>query len=393
MAQRSPGSEAVADPLDRLKSEATGLLEALGEKAVTSLKGTVEGATERLTDYTSGGGSPGLKAAAAGAKSLAEGKSPVSSLLKAGTTAVKDKVSGKGGKGGGGGKGKKVTNIIESIDVGVPIRLAYDQWTRFTDYPGFMKKVESVEQEEDEKLSWRAQILWSHRNWESTILEQVPDDKIVWRSEGAKGYVDGAVTFHELAPNLTRILMVLEYHPQGFFEHTGNLWRAQGRRVRLELKHFRRHIMTEAILHADEIEGWRGTISDGEVQQNGSEGNGSKQQAQQGRGRRSGSKSGSDRAESRRRQSAGSSTKSQSSSSQGSKRQGNSSQASSKGSSSQGSSSKGSSSKGSSSQSNGRRSASSSSSSGNGRAGSSSGRGSRRSTSASQPSSRSRKAS
>jgi hypothetical protein len=89
----------------------------------------------------------------------------------------------------------------------------------------------------------------------------------MWKSPGAKGHVDGAVTFHKLAPSLTRILVVLEYHPQGLFEHTGNIWRAQGRRARLELKHFERHIMTNAILHPDEIEGWRGVIEDGEVVQ------------------------------------------------------------------------------------------------------------------------------
>src|SRR5204863_719972 len=131
----------------------------------------------------------------------------------------------------------------------------------------FMKKVENVEQPEEVKTNWKAQVLWSHRTWEATIQEQVPDDRIIWRSKGEKGHVDGAVTFHELAPNLTRILIVLEYHPQGFFEYTGNLWRAQGRRARLELKHFRRHVMTEAILHPDEIEGWRGVIHDGEVVQ------------------------------------------------------------------------------------------------------------------------------
>jgi hypothetical protein len=127
-----------------------------------------------------------------------------------------------------------VTNIVESIDVGVPIRLAYNQWTQFADFPSFMKKVESVETaDEDQKLNWKAQVLWSHRTWEATIQEQSPDDKIVWRSKGAKGHVDGAVTFHELAPNLTRVLLALEYHPQGLFEHTGNIWRAQGRRARL----------------------------------------------------------------------------------------------------------------------------------------------------------------
>jgi hypothetical protein len=128
-----------------------------------------------------------------------------------------------------------------------------------------MKKVENVDQVEDEKLHWKAQVFWSHREWEADIIEQIPDERIVWRSKGAKGHVDGAVTFHELPPEMTRILLVLEYHPQGLFEHTGNLWRAQGRRTRLELKHFRRHVMTNAILHPGEIEGWRGVIKDGEV--------------------------------------------------------------------------------------------------------------------------------
>ena len=263
-----------SDAKDRLKSEAIGLVGALGDRAVTSLRNRVESTAGRLTDFSDGGGNgggSGLMTALTGAKGLAEGKSPLRAMAGAGMAGVKGKVTGMfqggGGSGGKGGKGKgmKVTNIIEQIDVGAPISLTYNLWTQFADFPSFMKKVESVEQEEEEKLQWRAQILWSHRNWESTILEQVPDDKIIWRSEGAKGYVDGAVTFHELAPRLTRIIMVLEYHPQGFFEHTGNLWRAQGRRVRLELKHFRRHLMSEVLLHPEEVEGWRGEIHDGEV--------------------------------------------------------------------------------------------------------------------------------
>ena len=263
-----------ANPLDRLRSEATGLVGAFGDRALSSLRDRVEDAAGHLTDIGNGEAAPGMKAALSGAKSLAEGESPAKSAVGAGLTAVKEKVKNMFGKGGG-GKGKKITNIVESIDVGVPVKLAYNQWTQFTDFPSFMKKVESVEQADDDKLNFKAQVLWSHRTWESTILEQQPDDKIVWRSKGAKGYVDGAVTFHELAPNLTRVLVVLEYHPQGLFEHTGNMWRAQGRRVRLELKHFRRHVMTESILHSEEVEGWRGRISDGDVKQpdeNGSNG-------------------------------------------------------------------------------------------------------------------------
>ena len=182
---------------------------------------------------------------------------------------LKDKVKdafGGGSKGGQGGKKKlKLTNIVETLDVGVPLRTAYDLWTQFTEFPTFMKKVESVTQPEDEVTQWKAQVFFSHREWEATIVEQVPDSHIVWRSKGAKGHVDGAVTFAALAPNLTRVALVMEYHPQGLFERTGNLWRAQGRRARLEFKHFRRHAMTQALLHPEEIEGWRGEIHDGEV--------------------------------------------------------------------------------------------------------------------------------
>jgi uncharacterized membrane protein len=249
--------------IERLKSEARGLVGALGDRAVASLRDRVEDTTGRLSEYVEGGAGPGIMAAVTGTKGLAEGKSPLRSMFGAGMSGLKEKIARAFGKGGG--KKLKVTNIVDSIDVGVPVTLAYNQWTQFTDFPKFMKKVENVDQPEEQKTAWKAQVFWSHRTWESTILEQVPDDKIVWRSKGPKGYVDGAVTFHELAPNLTRILLVLEYHPQGLFERTGNIWRAQGRRARLELKHFRRYVMTEGLLHADEIEGWRGVIEDGEV--------------------------------------------------------------------------------------------------------------------------------
>ena len=254
---------------DRLKGEVGNLVGALSNRAVASLLDKIEGTTGRLQEYVQDGAGPGLMAAVTGAKDLAEGKSPARSMLGAGMTGVKEKISGlfrRGGKAGG-SKKLKLTNIVESTDVGVPIALAYNQWTQYNDFPKFTKKVESVEKNrnEEQKTNWKAQVFWSHRTWEATVIEQVPNDRIVWRSKGQKGHVDGAVTFHELAPNLTRVLLVLEYHPQGLFERTGNLWRAQGRRARLELKHFRRHMMTQGVLHPDEIEGWRGTIHDGEV--------------------------------------------------------------------------------------------------------------------------------
>lgn len=108
---------------------------------------------------------------------------------------------------------------------------------------------------------WKVKVGPSSRSFKATVQEQVPDERIVWTSEGAKGTTRGAVSFHELAPSLTRIVLVVEYYPSGFFEKTGNLWRAQGRRMRLDFKHFQRYVT----LTEEEPEGWRGEIRDGEV--------------------------------------------------------------------------------------------------------------------------------
>ncbi|GAA2719963.1 SRPBCC family protein [Actinocorallia aurantiaca] len=255
-------------PVGRLAHEAKDFLGAYAEKALASAG---EKAGQKVSDTAHNllqraeqedGGGPKVKAALSGVGALTEGKGPVRAAVSAGMTGLKEKIK----KAGRGGQRKlKLTNIVETIDVGVPLRLAYDQWTQFEDFPTFTKKVEQAEQTDEGKSTWKAQVWWSHRTWEASIVEQVPDDHIIWKSKGAKGHVDGAVSFSELAPNLTRICLVMEYHPQGLFERTGNLWRAQGRRARLELKHFRRHMMAHAILEADEIQGWRGEIRDGEV--------------------------------------------------------------------------------------------------------------------------------
>ncbi|GIF66806.1 polyketide cyclase [Asanoa ishikariensis] len=246
---------------------------AVADRAKATVNEKVSDLTDRLTESASGGegGGPRQAALAKGMESLQKGDSPVKAALGAGMTGGKEEVKQAFGKGGGkqsGGKNSlKVTNIVESIEVGVPVTVAYNQWTEFKTFPSFMKKVEDIDQESEEKMKWKAQVFWSHRTWESTITEQVPDERIVWTSKGDKGSVDGTVTFHEVTPDLTRILVVLEYHPQGFMEQTGNLWRAPGRRARLELKHFVRHVMRETILNPDDVKGWRGEIRDSQVVQ------------------------------------------------------------------------------------------------------------------------------
>jgi len=250
-------------PLDELKTNLTEFASAWSEQAV---KGLGDKVTEFIDQIGAGG--PMGQAAQKGMEKIAEGESPVKAGLSGAVTGVKEQVKDVftgGGSGGGGGKKKKVTNIVESVDVGVPISVAYNQWTQFQDWSDFMKKVEYVDQKSDEKVSFKGQVFWSHRRWDSTIIQQVPDEQIVWRSTGQKGYFDGAVTFHEITPTLTRILAVVEYYPQGFMEKTGNIWRAVGRRVQVEFKRYVRQVMTKTILDPDSVEGWRGEIRDSEV--------------------------------------------------------------------------------------------------------------------------------
>jgi uncharacterized membrane protein len=158
------------------------------------------------------------------------------------------------------GTGRGLT-IIEDVDVGVPVREAYDQWTQFTEFERFAKGVVDVEQEDDITTHWHVKIAKASRHWRGLITEQVPDERIAWTSEGGKATTKGVVTFHPLGDNLTKVLLVLEYFPKGVVERTGSLVRAQGRRARLDLKLYRTFVMTRG----EATGGWRGEIREGEV--------------------------------------------------------------------------------------------------------------------------------
>ncbi|RJN33000.1 SRPBCC family protein [Nesterenkonia natronophila] len=251
------------DAWSGLKSHLGEYATALGRKALSSAGDKVDGLTDRLEGS---GGSAG-EAAKKGAEKMSEGKSPVTAAASGLATGAADKAKSAlgGGSGGSGGAKKKFMNIVEWTDVGVPLKVAYNAFTQYEDWPDYMKKVEHVDWDDDAKLTIKGQVFLSHRTWEATITEQVPDSHIVWESTGEKGSISGSVSFHEVTPTLTRMLTIGEYHPQGFVEKTGNLWRAVGRRFRLELKFFVHHVMTDVMIDPDSVEGWRGEIRDGEV--------------------------------------------------------------------------------------------------------------------------------
>ncbi|WP_420169540.1 SRPBCC family protein [Streptomyces violaceoruber] len=249
---------------DRLKDELQNYLRARAEHAVTQLGHRLGDSVSKLAEPGGAGGA--LKSLAKGGQALGEGKSPGQAALSAGAShlkdTVKDKVKGLFGKGrkSGGGKSKSVT-IVEDIDVGVPVREAYDQWTQFQEFSSFAKGVVSVEKADDTTSNWKVKVAKSTRSWKANVTEQVPDERITWTTEGAKGTVKGVVTFHAVTDDLTRVLLVLEYFPKGLFEKTGNIWRAQGRRARLDLKLYRKFIM----MRGEATDSWRGEIRDGEV--------------------------------------------------------------------------------------------------------------------------------
>ncbi|MER7999359.1 SRPBCC family protein [Streptomyces sp. NPDC095613] len=241
---------------ERLKTELRNYLEARAQHAVTTLGGKLGESVSKLGDPSRGGGD------IAGTLKDTVKDQVVGTVKDKAKHSVTDAVKGLFGKGrkGGGGKSKSVT-IVEDIDVGVPVREAYDQWTAFQEFSSFAKGVVSVEKADDTTSNWKVKVAKSTRSWKANVTEQVPDERISWTTEGAKGTVKGVVTFHAVTDDLTRVLLVLEYFPKGLFEKTGNIWRAQGRRARLDLKLYRKFIM----MRGEATDGWRGEIRDGEV--------------------------------------------------------------------------------------------------------------------------------
>lgn len=142
-----------------------------------------------------------------------------------------------------------------SIDVNVPVRTAYDQWTQFETFPQFMEGVEEVRQVTDTKLEWRAEIGGRTTEWEGEITEQIPDQRIAWTSRtGAKNA--GVVTFHHIDDRTTRVMLQLEYEPDTALEHAGSLLGVVGRRIQGDLERFKEFIESRG----EATGAWRGEV-------------------------------------------------------------------------------------------------------------------------------------
>ena len=148
-----------------------------------------------------------------------------------------------------------MSTIEESVDVNVPVRTAYNQWTQFEDFPSFMEGVEEVKQITDTRLRWRAEIAGVEREWEAEIDEQRPDERIAWHAiEGPRNA--GVVTFHRLDDNKTRIMLQLEFEPDDALEKTGDALGFVSRRARGDLERFKEFIEGRGT----ETGTWRGEV-------------------------------------------------------------------------------------------------------------------------------------
>lgn len=156
-----------------------------------------------------------------------------------------------------------MSTVDKTVTVDVPVRTAYDQWTQFESFPEFMEGVDSVQQLDDKRLHWKAEIAGVTREWDAEIVDQTPDQRITWRSlAGTKN--DGTVLFRTAPDNpaATAITLRLEYEPEGLVEKAGDLLNIVERRAQGDLDRFKEFIESRGA----ETGAWRGEVTpSGEV--------------------------------------------------------------------------------------------------------------------------------
>jgi uncharacterized membrane protein len=145
--------------------------------------------------------------------------------------------------------------IEKSIEINVPVRMAYNQWTQFEDFPRFMEGVKHVKQLDETHLHWKAEIGGKVKEWDAEITEQIPDTRIAWRSrDGAQNA--GVVTFHRLSDSTSKVMLQMEYDPDGVLENVGDVTGMVSQRVVGDLERFKRYIESRG----QETGAWRGTV-------------------------------------------------------------------------------------------------------------------------------------
>jgi uncharacterized membrane protein len=149
-----------------------------------------------------------------------------------------------------------MSTVTESVDVHVPIRTAYNQWTQFEEFPQFMSGVNEIRQLDDTTTHWKTDIDGVKREFDAKITEQLPDERVAWTStEGSRQA--GVVTFHRLDDSQTRVTVQMDFEPQGFTEQAGDKLGFLDRQVKDDLKRFKEFIEGRG---GNETGAWRGQV-------------------------------------------------------------------------------------------------------------------------------------
>lgn len=149
--------------------------------------------------------------------------------------------------------------VKESVDVDVPLGAVYNQWTLFEEFPRFMEGVDSVTQVDDRHNHWRTSIGGVTREFDTEIVDQLPDERIAWRTVDGETRQQGVVTFQRLDDQHTRVNMAIDFRPEGMVEKAGDALGVVDRRVKGDLRRFKDFIEGQG----REEGGWRGRISPG----------------------------------------------------------------------------------------------------------------------------------
>ena len=153
-----------------------------------------------------------------------------------------------------------MSKIETSIDVNVPVRVAYDQWTQFEQFPQFMDGVESVKQLDDTRLHWVASVAGQRKEWDAEIVQQEPDQRIAWKSTSGDENA-GAVDFHRLADERTRVNLTMDIDPAGVIETVGDKAGIPARQISGDLERFKECIESRP----GATGAWRGTVEQPDV--------------------------------------------------------------------------------------------------------------------------------
>ena len=148
-----------------------------------------------------------------------------------------------------------MAEITESIEVGVPLNIAYNQWTQFEEFPRFMGGVESVQQIDDTHLRWVASIGGKREEWDAEITDQKPDERVAWMAQGGKGNA-GVVTFDPISESQTKVTVQMDWEPEGVLENIGTALGFDDRQVSKDLESFKTLIEERE----QETGAWRGEV-------------------------------------------------------------------------------------------------------------------------------------